>query len=339
LSLADDEDLLALVRSGHRSAREAIRTLSATVHVEITFPGRPAIRRTARYWRSLDLVRIQEKQIVTWDCLLKDSEIRAVSFGRGPGGQPQYGASRRAGNETLADCDVWALMRIEFAGPNGGRCDFDRSLEFAKEPPRAIRETKDGRECIRLNWPEVSSAGLEQQITLWHDVGHNYFVWKMKVAYPGSSHIGEDEILEFAEPQPGIFVPTKARKQVFDKGELLVRQDVFLTELEVNQPIPDSVFQLPKIPVGTVLDDFIQGTKYPIDSEWRPIGPATPLPKLAIPIGSPEPREYRSQSTREPVGVAWRLALASLAVLIVACVGLLYRQLRRGRAQGTAPTA
>jgi hypothetical protein len=55
-------DLLALVREGHRAARQSIHNFSATVTDKITFSDQVAMSITAKYWRSFDVVRIREKQ-------------------------------------------------------------------------------------------------------------------------------------------------------------------------------------------------------------------------------------------------------------------------------------
>src|SRR5260370_20246510 len=83
---ADDQgDLLAMVRAGHRAARESIRSISATVSLEETFPQKEFIR-SGKYWRSLDTVRVQEGHggRTSDEYLMKDSKIRHVGLGRDP---------------------------------------------------------------------------------------------------------------------------------------------------------------------------------------------------------------------------------------------------------------
>lgn len=329
---ADQTDLLALVRAGHRSAREAIQSFSATVTDEITFTKDPVIVITGHYWRSLDIVRIQEKQGEgTDDYLVKDSEILQVGRGTDPQrGQVRYAAGRRAATEILCAVDVWSLMMIDFVGPNGGRYDFDRFLEFAKDTLKAKREMKDGRNCIRVNLSYVS--GNEQNATLWLDVDRNYLVWKKTLTSKGSSDPFESEILEFSEPLPGVFVPIKCRRQSFRGGERNSLEIITLSDVQVNKPIPKSVFQLPAIPLGTILDDRIQRTSYPIDERWRPIGPAKSFVQQAV-AGDSESKDsgYHSQSTSEPMPFSRWLILASLFALVIPCTCLLYRQYRLHR--------
>lgn len=334
---AEQSDLLSLVRAGHRAARQSIRSFSAAVTHEVTFADKRSIVITGRYWRSLDVVRVQEKQGAgTEDYLLRDAEIRQVGQGAGSKrGGVHYSASRRASVETLCLVDVWTLMMIDSPGPNGGHYDFDRFLEFAKETPQARREKKDGHDCIRLSLTIVSTKGLEENVTRWHDVDRNHLAWKETVTDKGSPDLFESEILEFSEPLPGVFIPMKCRRQVTREGERVHFEEVTLSEVQVNKPIPNSVFELPAIPSGTILNDKIKRTRYPIDANWRPIGPASPHPQLVMPAPSDGPAsDYHSQSTTEPVPFSRGLTSVSLAILVAACTFLLYRRYRlRARLQ------
>jgi hypothetical protein len=220
-------------------------------------------------------------------------------------------------------------MMIDSPGPDGGHYDFDRFLEFAKDPPQVKRERRDGRDCIRLDLTSVSTKGLVQELTQWHDVDRNYLIWKKSLTYKGSSDRFDSEILEFAEPAPGIFVPLKCRRQGSNGSGQTSLEIVTLSNVQVNKPIPKSIFQLSRIPAGTILNDRIQGTRYPIDENWQPIGPGSPLLMTPVPAQSEGPEgDYRSQSSSESVPLSRWVMSASLLVLVAACAGLLYRQYR-----------
>jgi hypothetical protein len=333
-SIADEPDLLSVVREGHRAARQSIKSFSATVTDKINISDRHTMTITAKYWRSLDTVHIREKQGGgTDDMLLKDGEIRQVgrAVAVGPRSQPgkvHYVASRRAAVETLAASDVWGRMMIDFAGPNGGRYDFDHFLEFAQRPPQVSREKIDGHDCVRLNLSVVSTTGLEEHVTLWHDINRNYLVWKMMVREKPSDR-GEMEILEFTEPEPGVFVPIKCRRDSYRDSELSSREEITLSDVEINKPIPANVLQLPAIPAGTILNDGIRGTRYPINEKWEPIGPPEPLQQLRLPGEAEAARsDYHSQSTSEAKPLSRLLVPASLLILVVACACLIYRHYR-----------
>jgi hypothetical protein len=220
-------------------------------------------------------------------------------------------------------------MVIDFAGPNGGRYDFDRFLEFAQRPPQTSRVKEDGHDCVRLTLSAVSTTGLVENATLWHDVDRNYLVWKMRVTDEKPSDRSEIEILEFTEAAPGIFVPTKCRRDAYRHGELRSREEITLSDVEVNKTIPASVLQLPAIPAGTMLDDKIRGARYPINEKWEAIGPSSPILQYSVPDESEGVRsDYQSQSTSEAKPLSRLLVLASLLVLAIACACLIYRHCR-----------
>jgi hypothetical protein len=333
LSAEEQADLLAVVRAAHRAARESIHTLSATVTIERTFPKNEVLI-AGQYWRSLGLVRVREVAPTgTNDYLLKDSEIRQVSCGVRPGGGANlYTASRKPPTEMLCMCDVWPQMLIEFGGPAGGQYDFDRFLEFAKEGPKLKYETLDGRQCIRLTMSLALSTGGESAITLWHDVAYNYLVRKLVAKYRKTGGWGEVEILDFLESPPGVFLPTKCRRRTYGHGKQVTGSITTLSDVRINEPIPPSIFQLPSIPRGTILWDWVQGRKYPVDQNWRLIGRAEPLGKfLNIDASAAEDSGERSPSTEEPRSVNRWLVLASLIILATAGVLGLYRRFWRAR--------
>jgi hypothetical protein len=330
---ADKPDLVSVVREGHRAARQFIRTFSASVTDKITFEKQGiTVIATAKYWRTFDTARIREKQgSATADILLKDGEIRQVGRAMEPRSKKDYySVKRRTAVEILAQCDVWTKMLIDFPGPDGGHYDFDRSLEFAKGQPRASRVKEDGHNSIRLTMNCVSTTGIEYYVTLWHDVDRNYLVWKKTATNDRYSNRSENEILEFVEPVPGVFIPTKCSGQWFgEDGELASREEITLSDIEVNKPIPASVFQLPAIPSGTLLDDHIRGVRYPINENWQPIGPERPIPGLAVVSKSDQASsDYHSQSTSEAKPLSRLLVPVSLVILVTACICLIYRHYR-----------
>jgi hypothetical protein len=326
-------DLLSIVRAGHRAAREAIYSFSATVTIERTHPQQATIE-TGKYWRSFDVVRIQEGLDSGGDdYLLKDSEIRQVGRALNPKDRKyRYVATRKPPTDFFCLSDVWSRMMIDFAGPDGGRYSYDRFLEFAKGPPQLRRETMDGRECIRLAMTFENAAGSKQDITLWHDVGYNYLARKMIVKFRSTGGRAFVENVEFLEAAPGVFLPTKCQRQVFRSDGKQVNGDLTtLSDVRVNQPISQEVFRLPAIPAGTVCKDWVQGTKYPVDGSWRPIGPSEPLLRYAAPTQGDDGGEYRSQSTEEPKPLSRWIIPASLVVLTAAGVLWLYRRWRSAK--------
>ena len=125
-----DDNLVRLVRDGHRAARESIRTLSATVTIEEMLPKR-GVREQGRYWRSGTTAHLQQGREGghTHDALMKGGEIRIVGRTWAAGKQTPTGtALRQPSTASFGICDAWGEMLIELNGPDGAQLDLDRIL-------------------------------------------------------------------------------------------------------------------------------------------------------------------------------------------------------------------
>jgi hypothetical protein len=311
-------DLLTLVKIGHNAARESISTFSADFQYEQTQPKQAVIAH-GKYWRSLDVVRIREGEegVATSDYLVKGGETRQV--GRSwAGKQIRYTAGRRSSAETLGLSDVWMGMLITIVGPNGQPLSIDQLFDSAKAIPSATRETEDGNKCVRVELHFDRADGVETNLVLWHDIGHNYLIRKASWTYPtlkGERDVAE--VLEFAEPTPGVYVPVKCRRRGLRGSTIVDEWILTLTEVQVNSTIPANQLRLPAIPSGTMLRDMVKGTRYPIDSSWNQIGPATPAPRIGVAPPAPDisGSEYTAPSTSEPTTLAYWIIVGSLTLL------------------------
>jgi hypothetical protein len=330
-TVAADDDL-EMLRAAHRQARQSIRTFSATVTAEHTLPQKAVIMQ-ASYWRSLDMVRVHctAPDNNSTDFLSKDSEVRRVfTYGDKPG-RTDFRAGRFPKSNVLGLTDVWSQMLIEFHGHDGGQYDFDRFIGLAKAPPRLARARLNGIDCVRLKM-SIPNGERELHYVLWHDISRNYLVRKIEITFSQSPDKSEAENVEFIEPSPGIFVPVRCIRRSTTQGRSN-ESATTLSDVEVNKPIAPSVFLLPAIPSGTILDDKISRTTYPVDSEWRKIGPEEPLVELKVAAPSSETPSYFAPSTREPRSLWWWLVYASLAVFVVSGVLWCWRYRERARAE------
>jgi hypothetical protein len=178
----------------------------------------------------------------------------------------------------LGICDVWRDMLIDFFSPSRKRYDYDRFLGLAKSPPHAEREILDGEECVRVSM-ECADDGFDLSYTFWHDVRRNYLIRKEVATFrkgDESSHC-DYEILEFRQAKPEIVVPLSRRLRAYEKGQLRQEELTTLSDVRVNEPIAEDVFTLPPVPAGTVVHDHIDWTQYPIDTNWKPVGPKRPF--------------------------------------------------------------
>ncbi len=327
----DDNDLLSILRTGHGSVRESIRTFSAAISIEDGIPDRkPSV--TGKYWRTSDSIRVHEDYTDgrTEDYLARDSQVRQV--GRYPigGSRHQYGAARKSLRDAFCRCDVWERMLLDLPSPRG-RDSLDELLGLSNRH-ECSRRRENGRDCIYLDLayddPDVGAVHL----AAWFDVGFNYLVRKISITF-GKTGKGRAvlEILRFVEPLPEHFFPEQCRSRTYEGDELVSDMLVTLSDVRINDPIPPSVFRLPGVPSGTMLSDKVQGKQYRINEKWQRIGPESSATiGILPPTPDAEDVEYRTQTAEEPRSLTRWLIPASLAVLGVAGCGLLYRRYRAG---------
>ena len=329
-AVADDSaDLLAIVKERHRAAREAIRTFSADVAITITAPKKePWV--SGKYWRSGNTVRVQEFSPTNdsiQDSLLKDGEIRG--FGRHRIGEDRFdrhGVARDFPTRRLGLCDVWAEMLIDLFDTSARRFDYDHFLLLAARPPGAVREKRNGVDCIRVSLT-VASGGSEFLYTFWHDVARNCLIRGMTLGRAKEDWLSEWEIQEFREFAPGAFVPVSCRFRSFEGGQLKQEMVATLANVKVNEPIAEEVFTLPPVPYGIVLNDGIDGTHYPIDDKWRRIGPKVSGSPVDPRTRRDDPETEESDDTAEKPNPPLRwLPLGVAAVIIVTALWCYHRR-------------
>ncbi len=328
---ADNEgDLLQTVRTHHRAASELIRSFAATFQCEATYPKAEAISR-GDYRRSLGTVRIHEGVEGQWtsDILIANGETRIVGTNLTSANQREYRAERASSAQMVGLSDMWMGMLMVIVGPKGQPMSIDRILESAKRPPSATKVTEDGRKCVRVSIDYDEADGREVQLTLWHDIDCNYLVRKRTVTTKGTDWRSVSTVTEFAEPAPGVFVPSKCRGQTFVESKLVKEWLITMSGLSVNFEVRPNVLQLPAFPSGTVLHDRINETKYQIDSEWHQIGPASPDRVLKVASPSPGQSDFTSQSRSEPTPSARRLISLSLALLVGIAIYVAFRMRHR----------
>jgi hypothetical protein len=96
----------------------------------------------------------------------------------------------------------------------------------------------DGRTCVHLRRTE---GGHWQDF--WLDPEHDFL--PILVETPRSSKYVVDE---FSEPEPGFFFPKRGRFLHRHNGEVLQAEDWEITSVELNQPIPPSLWDPPAVP-------------------------------------------------------------------------------------------
>lgn len=325
-ALGSDE-LLDEVKSGHQAALNAIRTLSATYRYEETHPRRVVISEGS-YHRKGDWVRVEEGETGKWasDLLLKDGEVRTVHRQWDPNSRVQYAAERASSAMQFGLSDMYVAMHLLSIGPRGQPMTFHQLLERVSRAPKVSRERVDGRRLIKVQVEFDGEDGKPVFLTKWFDPGVNYLIRQSEVSRGGDWR-SVSRVLEFAEPVPSVFVPTVCEGENATKNRKQLAWRIQLTEVKVNQPLPDQLFQLPAIPSGTVVFDRTNETEYPVDANWQRTGEAKPRPiqRNAYEF-RPDTKVGYEQPTSEPSSIAWWIVYVSAGMLVLSLVLLAIRR-------------
>ncbi len=145
-------------------------------------------------------------------------------------------------------------MLIDLHLPDGGQVPVDRFLELVKSPTRAVKEDLNGVPCIRLTTVLQSKQHGEVKYGIWLDPSRNHLVRKIEMVFGKKPCRFESEIVEFAEPAPGVHVPTRCVNRCWD-GDRYDENTATLRDVKVNIPIPAGTFVLPSFPDGTILEN------------------------------------------------------------------------------------
>ncbi len=312
-------ELLALVRERHKIATETIRTLSAEVVAERVQPEAQSIAK-GKYWREFDVVRID--QITAGkNCLeshlLKDGENRSVGRKIAPDGKfGQTVASKETGNSLLALTDLWSDLILDFFDSNMNRLDYGRLLDRAVSTAKARREKLEGIDCIRVDFKLNHGGERDEPYAIWHDVGQGYLIRKMvKLWDTTNGGRSEWEVTRFDTFAEGIPFPVEGRFRAYLGDKLTEERRTKLDRVVVNKPLASGVLDLPRVPSGTLLHDFLDGTRYPINANWEATGPKESNPVVRqVTSSSGSSDYYPTQSTEEPK--SWTPWLIGLSILL-----------------------
>lgn len=247
---------LDALRQAHRAAVQALRTVSCDVKEEDGPPDRLKTITTGRYARSGDRVRITYQTASTGhieEVLITKSEVRSFGKEAPEKGGAVTGASRRPASEAIASCDVWRSMLLTF--PSGHRewLTLDQLVQRSKTPARAKKVVENGKAYVQLSVTLEDMSHRENRFDVWFDPAVNYLARKAETLIPKVGRVRFD-VLDFVEAKPGVFMPRETTVTL-EYGPAR-RSRFTLSNLKVNEPIPEETFELTS-PAGTPIFDSI----------------------------------------------------------------------------------
>ncbi len=328
------QELLEFVRDAHRAIRESIQTLSCRVEFKgvVTSTGKDQSC-SGRFWYSADAVRANFSQFgKETDYVWEDSVRREVirdSFG----GKPVVGATRsRLNSRYIARCDAWVSGLLVLNLPNTSQSiPFEQLVSKATRLKGVEKRSVKDRETIivRLFFDGTNDWPAKWDVEIHFDPQVNYLVSKIIGVATDSNgrYRREDEVLQFKECAPGLYFPERLAGRSGRDGNFDFNHTTTISEIRVNQPLPDGVFRF-RYPHGIYLTDSIRGTSYRVDPDGNRIGPETPLGTVP-PLAAGEELERGSESVEEPKTITRWILPVSIGVLALAGVAAVVRRWRR----------
>lgn len=324
----DAEATLALTCDANEASQLAITTFYARASFE--YPGRvipsgvraPEPCRRAEYWRRSNAVRVIEDYPDELDeYLIMHDRRYLLSKHRLPDGTTRLGANLRAETDCLAN--IWRFALFEFEGQP--LYSFLRSNSTGT----SVREEElDGRRCIRITQQDKNALR-----NFWIDPSINHLARRITVLFPDGI-VDDKRVTSFREFEKGFFFPTQMDWMRGPEADVRLRRGtvrvVKLDVVKINQPLPDSDFQI-RYPRGTPISDEIAGTWFTVDENGRPMEAPKPLAATtpnapgqpAFPIAQTSPDADSTSS------VNWKLIWVLAVVAVISGLWASRRRLRR----------
>lgn len=177
------------------------------------------------------------------------------------------------------------------------------------------------------------------RLEFWFDPKVNYLIRK-SVMVPAvdkpTTLRWENEVVEFAELAPAVFVPLTVEHRCSSNGALQAVLRTRLSEVKVNQPLDKNAFRLPGI-AGLECIDLTHEVKFKVDADGNRVGPEIPykMPRVtggAVQGGdSPPPVKHSPdiEPSRPPTPLwVWLLSF-SVLVLVAAFILADFRRRKR----------
>lgn len=323
------QDIIQEVRRGNNSSLAALVTVNAHVHLLITrLKGTAPIQSPAElegeYHRSGAKVRIDEKKgfplpNTIW---IDYNQRRTWSLSRPSPQLPLSGGISALACEP-SFIDAWNNVCLSLP-------DSDQSLGQILASSLAPDKVRSEGNLIYIDVTDRKGNRYEA----WADRSVNYLVRRVvcrRARLPGmTANVRiEVEVQSFEEVKPGVFFPKRSKKKLIGNDEEIALWETTLSNLRINEPLPDSLLQA-SFPEGTVVTDQIRGVSYRVNADGQPTGLTAAQFTEPAPISGQqsggEATPLDAERSRWPV---WTTVAAASCVLLLVGTILKWRKQRR----------
>lgn len=333
---------LASAKAAHASSLKSIYTFSCVANSKFEPPqldGRISGRVT-KYYRKGGMVRCTTRTLPKGgvftgknDVLIKDGVRSAANSRRYPkSDSPESHGVILAADMPLQG-DVWSAALFSFFGETKFRVSLEELLDDEPEIHTAEMTELDGEPVFLIDLEHKRA-----RIKIWLSPAHRFLAKRVSMKGNDGS-VGDFRVVEFVEPSAGIMFPAQVRMVSNPGTPNLSTASTRFSNIEINKPLPASVFKF-RFPRGITVLDKIRGGVFIADASGRPTLPARSKSGNRYQLGKGPPREaldaaapYDGRPTQVEPSATWRWWLLGVSVLILIAAGVLIYRRRRDEGQ------
>jgi len=314
---AESADLIAEITAAHRQNAESIRTLH-TVMVFHYPPDRPPLGFASIEWwqtdRAIRCVAISQSGD-RFDQLFVDGTKKSLQTAHREKSKPFHmGLLGPDPHETMYSPWNFALIKERDQR-------VLRSQALLDSKPKRAEVRRDNNRYV-ATYPPDPSGNLR---TTSFDPSSNCTVTAEDWKY-GNGKGNRAEVKRIKEVKPGIFFPLEVVTTT-DEGQ--VSQHVTFTRIDINEPIPSSVFAL-AFPDGTSVTNTFTKQVYQSGADEQPANTPSPLVEatpetidMRYPTGDPRGKSFAQRN--------WQWLTGATALVIATLMGAAYVLRKRNR--------
>ncbi len=178
---------------------------------------------------------------------------------------------------------------------------------------------------------ELAESGGRTKVAVWLDPAVNHLIRKaIRTEETDQGQIVTEMTVEqFAEPKPGLFLPTKVTQRAKVGKAEFPGVTLTATDLRVNESIPPATFQL-AFPVGTRVSDQIRGTTYTVTADGSQAKPGVTFPVAEPPQGESRPTATPADAD-DPAWPWWKRIVLASALLVILAGAVVWVRRRKSR--------
>lgn len=319
-----DEILLNELLLAHKAATQYFQTISCEVETLKVYPKKSVLA-AGTYLRSGNraLLNLGNEQSGIDHFLLHRGEIRGVGRSRWEEGEPtSFNAFRWPKSDNRTFADPFTEMLLNFQLPDNSYGTLEELLQSLTKKPLCKKTNLNGKEFIELQIYYETKQNSKIFTTYLFDIRKNYLATKADMRFQNNDITVSESCTDFFEVSRGVFFPKSLSRVGYRNGKKLTELTVTVSNLRVNEPIPEETLALPPIPDGTILIDNILGKEGPIDANWQWIGRPGKSVGTTLGAATPGGGAAPTQTESEPWNFGTLIGFAGVSLMILC--GLFY---------------